>query len=212
MPRSPSLIRDMEIDIAVDLKGFTGDSPPGHPGVASGAGAGELSGLSRHHGRGLHRLHHRRPLSSFRRVTARSYGEKVVLPARQLRGQRSEAPDRGADADPRGGRAARNRFRVLLVQQQLQDHAGHLRHLDAAAARGRRQRAVAAGHRRCRRGQSAARGGGAGCVARPAGVRAARRRSRTIWRAIAWPICSSTRCRTTRTRRRATRCGPGCRW
>ena len=36
-------------------------------------------------------------------------------------------------------------------------------------------------------------------------------RSRIIWRATVWPTCSSIRCRTTPTRRRATRCGQVCR-
>ena len=53
------------------------------------------------------------------------------------------------------------RFRVLLVQQQLQDQSADLRRMDAAAARSGRERAVAAGDERGGEGQSAAGGGGA---------------------------------------------------
>ena len=45
--------------------------------------------------------------------------------ARLLPGQRpTGARDRRGDADARGGGPARDRVRVLLLQQQLQDHAG----------------------------------------------------------------------------------------
>ena len=81
------------------------------------------------------------------------------LPAGQLPGQRPQARDRRAHADARGGGTAGARLRVLLLQQQLQDHAARVRRLDAAAARGRRQRAVAAARTTRRRSPT--------CAARP---------------------------------------------
>jgi protein O-GlcNAc transferase len=46
--------RDLQIDIAVDLKGFTADSRPNIFAVARGACPGELSWLPRHNGSRVH--------------------------------------------------------------------------------------------------------------------------------------------------------------
>jgi predicted O-linked N-acetylglucosamine transferase (SPINDLY family) len=54
------LLREWEVDIAVDLKGFTRDSRTKHLPAAAGADSGQLSGLSEYDGRGFYRLHHRR--------------------------------------------------------------------------------------------------------------------------------------------------------
>ena len=51
------------------------------------------------------------------------YTEKVVRLPDTLPGQRSQARDRGAHAHARRARASRRGLRVLLLQQQLQDHA-----------------------------------------------------------------------------------------
>ena len=57
-----TLLRRMEIDIAVDLMGFTSGCRPGILALPAGARAGEFSRLSGNDGRVLCRLHRRRPL------------------------------------------------------------------------------------------------------------------------------------------------------
>ena len=56
-PDVAALLRQSEVDIAIDLMGFTMCCRPGNLCPASGNRSGELPGLSRHHGHGLHRLH-----------------------------------------------------------------------------------------------------------------------------------------------------------
>ena len=53
----------------------------------------------------------------------------------------------------RGERPSRHRLRVLLVQQQLEDHRARVRHLDAAPARHARQRALVDRRQRGRKPQ-----------------------------------------------------------
>ena len=80
------LMRELEIDIAVDLMGYTRNGRPGIFARRPGADSGELSRLSRHHGRGLYRLHRRRR----NRVAVRSAAilqRKNRAPARLLSGQ-----------------------------------------------------------------------------------------------------------------------------
>ena len=102
--------------------------------------------------------------------------------------------------------------RVLLLQPQLQDPARGLRRLDAPLAGGRRTASCGcskampprSGTCAARRPRTAWRRSGS-CSPRG-------RRSQRTLRAIVMRTSSSTRCRTTRTRRRATRCGRACRW
>ena len=75
-------------------------------------------------------------------------------------------------------RAAGGWVRLLLVQQQLQDHARSVRRLDASAAGGARQRVVAAGRPSAGQRQPATRGTSARHRARAAGVRPASRLGR----------------------------------
>ncbi len=85
------LARRLEIDIAVDLGGYTGDARPLHPGAACGSRAGELSRLPRHLGRGLHGLSARRP------------GHHTGGGARPLRGKdrlSAELPSQRLEAAP----------------------------------------------------------------------------------------------------------------
>ena len=86
-----------------------------------------------------------------------------------------------------------------------------VRRLDAAAARRARQRAVAARVNAPAEANLRARGERARRRSGAAGLRAAVRR-RAPRAATATPTCSSTRCPTTPTPPRATRCGRACRW
>ena len=79
--------------------------------------------------------------------------------------------------------------------------------LDAALACGRRQRAVAVGRQRECGTESARGSAGARDRAGSPGVRRTLAATRTIWRATDWPTYSSTRCPIMPTPRRATRCG-----
>ena len=208
--RSRGCCASSEIDIAVDLKGHTQAAADRHIRAAPGAGAGELSRLSGHDGRRLHRLHHRRPIvSPFDR--SRTIAEKIVHLPDSYQVNDRQRRDRRAHADARRGRPARAGLRVLLVQQQLQDHARGVRRLDAAAARGRGQRAVAAARQRSAPSGNLRRRRSSAASIRRGWCSPTARRRPSIWRAIGWPTCSSTRCPATRTPPRATRCGRACR-
>ena len=93
------------------------------------------------------------------------------LASRLLPGERHPAAHRRPRADAPGAGIAGAGLRVLLLQQHLQDHAGRVRRVDAAARPGRRQRAVAAPAHRARAAQSAPRGGAPRHRAGAAGVR-----------------------------------------
>ena len=83
----------------------------------------------------LHRLHHRRRDRDPGRATTRSTPRRSCsCPTRY---QVNDRKRRIAERTPTRarGRPARSGLRVLLLQQQLQDHAGRVRRLDAAAAR-----------------------------------------------------------------------------
>ena len=109
------------------------------------------------------------------------------------------------------GRVAGRRIRVLLVQQCVQDHAGRLRALDAPACTRSKEACCGCSKAMPRRRST--------CAARPPRTASrrsgscSRRRSRppTILRATGSRTCFSTRCRSTRTRRQAMRCGRACR-
>ena len=126
--------RSRKMDIAVDLKGFTKKARPGifalrpapiqvnYLGFPGTMGASYIDYL---------------------------IADRIVVPARRTGALFRELvylPDCYQCNDTKRSIAARtptraeaglpeNRFRLLLVQQQLQDHAGRLRRLDAAARR-----------------------------------------------------------------------------
>jgi predicted O-linked N-acetylglucosamine transferase (SPINDLY family) len=56
------LLRELEVDIAVDLMGYTNNSRPGNPDLSAGPDPGQLHRFCRHDGSRSHRLSHRRPL------------------------------------------------------------------------------------------------------------------------------------------------------
>ena len=106
----------------------------------------------------------------------------------------------------------RRGFVFCCFNQSYKIDPRDIRGLDAAPARGRRQRAVAEGQRPDRpRAIFVAKPSGSGIASErlifaPGG----RRASPTIWRGTAKPICSSTPCTTMPTPPRATRCGRAC--
>ena len=137
------LLRDLEVDIAIDLKGHTENKRPGILAYRFGAGSGELSRLCGNDGGRLHRLHHRRPDCAAVRPAAVLHRSHRP-PAGQLSGQRFEAGDRGASPVAPRRRPAGRRVSAVLLQQQLQDHACDLRCLDASSRQGLTRRPVAA--------------------------------------------------------------------
>ena len=105
-------------------------------------------------------------------------------------------------------------FRILRLQQQLQDHCR--RSSTSGCGCCSKSRAACCGCRgpmRTGREQSAARGRGARRRSRRDLCFApfVKETSRITWRAIAWPICSWIRCRSTPTPPPAMRSGPACR-
>ena len=79
------LLRDLEVDIAIDLKGYTQGARP-----EIFAYRGELSRLSQHHGSAVYRLHHRRQNRGPVRAPAVLRREDRAS-AGQLSGQRHKA-------------------------------------------------------------------------------------------------------------------------
>ena len=88
-------LRDMEVDIAVDLKGLTGRLASCNLCVAARAGPGELSRISRNHGRRLPSTTSSPTASSFRKATGRitarrwSISPTPMLPRIQNAGSRT---------------------------------------------------------------------------------------------------------------------------
>ena len=156
-------LREMEIDIAVDLMGFTGECRSaifahrpaplqvnylGFPGTM---GAPYIDYIVA-------------DATVIPEDHQRSYAEKIAyLPDCYLPSD-SDAPHREAPDSPRGG-PARTGVRLRVFQQQLQICGAHLRHLDAAAARHRRQRAVAAAEQCACHAQPRPRGASRGVAA-----------------------------------------------
>ena len=150
------LLRALEVDIAVDLMGFTQGCRPGilapHPaplqvgflGYPGTTGAAFIDYII------ADRVVVPEESCAF-------YSEKVVhLPDCCLpNGPRN---DRREDADPRRSGTSGTRLRVLLLQPARQDDAGCVRRLDAAAFQNRGQRPVASGRQCGGIGQSAQRG------------------------------------------------------
>ena len=118
------LSRELGIDIAIDLKGFTQDS---RPGVFAGlrSASDQLSWLSRNYGRRIHRLH-------YRRQDRHTGGQQVLLHgegrlfAAQLSGEQFEAADFRSRPHQAGTWTAGLWVCLLLLQQQLQDTARDL--------------------------------------------------------------------------------------
>ena len=129
------LIADMDVDIAVDLMGFTEHCRPGifafrpapvqvnYLGFPGTMGADYIDYI----------IADRFVLKDDHQ---RHFAEQVVyLPDCYLPNDARPADD-GAGSDAKPGRIARNRLCVLLLQSELQVHAGPVRHLDASPARG----------------------------------------------------------------------------
>ena len=186
--------------------------PPRNSCAAAGAVAGQLPGLPGHDGRRLARLPHRRRPSWCRRRPIAWYAERIVtLPDSyqandDTRGIASGHADARATKDcPASGFVFCSFNNSYKITPPVFDV--WMRLLDAGAG----QRALAARKAtRWRRPTCAARRPRAG--SRPSASCSRRAAtSPSIWPGIGSPICSSTRCPSTRTRRRATRCGRACR-
>ena len=172
-----TLLREMEIDIAVDLKGFTQDA---RPGILAHRPAPVQANYLGHPGTmGARYIDY---LIADRRIVPdgheRHYSEKIVcLPNSYQANDRKRhiaerTPTRADEGLPETG------LRVLLVQRQLQDHAGAVRCLDDASQGRRRKRAMAARRQSRCRAELEAGGGGARCVgatSRLCAAKAARR-------------------------------------
>ena len=208
-----ALLRELEIDIAVDLNGLHRAVRDRASSPSAGARSGQLSRLCRHARPGLLRLHHRGSVRDPRRAARRTTPRRSsICPirfmvndsrAQDLRSARRRAPRRGC---PR--RASCSAASTTTTRSRPTCSTSGC----GCCGAGRRQRAVAA-RAPTRRGRRI-------CGARPRARRRSRRgwclrrdarSTRITWRAIGSPTCSSTRCTTTPIRPRAMRCGPGCR-
>ena len=127
-----ALIADLGVDIAIDLKGHTSDARPGIFALRPGAGAGELSGLSRHHGRRFHGLYHCRSDGDAAGAAGFLYRKDLHLPDCYQANDASRADPRRPSRAEAG--LPEQAFCLLLLQQQLENHPAHVRYLDAAAA------------------------------------------------------------------------------
>ena len=135
-------MRRSEIDIAVDLMGFTKDNRLGV--LARRAAPIQVNYLGYPGTMGA-------PYMDYILADATVipedhdafYAERVVRLPGTYQINDNRRADQPAHADARRMRPAAKRFRVLLLQQPAKDHAGDFRYLDAAFARDRRQRALA---------------------------------------------------------------------
>ena len=144
------LMRELEIDIAVDLNGYTEGSRPAVLAQRPAPVQVNYLGFAGTLGQPCLGLHHRRSVRHSRRSTRRTMRRRSsICPIRSWR--TTPAGRSRPHADAGGGRAAGRRLGLLLLQQQLQDHARYIRRLDAAAQGDRGQRAVAVGGQ-CQRG------------------------------------------------------------
>ena len=137
-----ALMRRAEIDIAVDLMGFTKDNRLGV--LARRAAPIQVNYLGY-------------PGTTGSPCIDRISADTTVIPEdcdafsarergadpRNLSDQRQPACDQPTHAVAWRMRLAAKRFRVLLLQQPAEDHAGDFRYLDAAGAGDGRQRALA---------------------------------------------------------------------
>ena len=156
------LLRQWEIDIAVDLGGHTSGARPWVLAHRPAPIQAKYMGYPGTSGSDFHRLHHRRPPGGAGGPGAFLQREDR-RPARHAVGDRHPAHGWPAARPAPRRDCRRTRLCLLLLQPQLEDHAALVRHLDAAADTGGGQRAVAAG-RQCQhprksvQGQAAARG------------------------------------------------------
>ena len=128
-----ALIRDREIDIAIDLNGHIARGGSGNPGPSPRPDPGGYLGFPGTSGAAFIDYLIADDVVMPPEHEA-FYTEKIVRLPDSYQVNHSQAPDRRAHADPGRGRIAGARVRVLLLQQQLQDHAADVRHLDAPAA------------------------------------------------------------------------------
>ena len=135
------LMREMEVDIAVDRSGFTTGARPGI--FAMRAAPIQVSYLAYPGTMGADFIDYLiADETIIPREQQRSYAEKIVyLPDCY---QVNDAGRRIAERIPTRAEAglARARLCFLLVQQSLQDHAAALRCLDVAVAASRKKRVV----------------------------------------------------------------------
>ncbi len=167
-----SLARAREIDIAVDLKGF---SQNGRPGIfAQRAAPIQVSflGLPRHDGRPLFRLSRRRP-TLVPEADRQHYAEKIAYLPESYQVNDTQRIIADSPDCARGARTAGRGIRVLLLQQQLQDHARHVRSVDEDSAARPRKRALAAAGQRMGRSESEEGGAATRGGRRPVDLRAA---------------------------------------
>ena len=127
-------MREMEIDIAVDRNGFTTGARPGIFALRAAPIQVSYLAYPGTMGANYHRLRRRRRGRSFLASTRPGTPKRSSISRLAIRSTTPARKDRRAHADPGGIRAPRARIRVLLVQQQLQDHAADVRCLDVALA------------------------------------------------------------------------------
>ena len=170
--KSLQLLRRDEIDIAVDLDGYTADAAAGN--LALRPAPVQVNYLGFPGTMGAAYIDY---ILADRIVIPEDeqshYSEKIVyLPDTY---HANDATRRIADARPSRAEAGlpEDGFRLLLLQQQLQIHAGDVRRLDAAVAGGGGQRAVAAARTTRPRCAICARRRARGVIAPTARVRAA---------------------------------------
>ena len=210
-PRSGSM--QDKIDILIDLKGYTHRVPADDFGLPSGARAGQLSRLSRNHGRGFHRLHPGRPRLSFRKASRRSFREKLVSAAKHAIRSNDAGREMARRTLARRLRTAGREVWCFAASTTATSSRRHCSTSGCACCKvDSRQRACG-----CLRGQRAgqraicARRRGARRRSRPAGFRAGAFRPPSISGVIGTPTCSSTRCPAMPTPPPAMRCGQDCR-
>ena len=153
-----ALIRRLGVDIAVDLSGHTENARPGILRYRPAPMQVNYLGYRRDHGRGFHRLHHRRQDRAAVRPAAVLCGEDRS-PAGLLHGQRPTKRDIAADAvarrgGPAGQAASCSAASTTATRSRPQVFDVWMRLLDA----GRRQRAVAVSADSARLRQPAPRG------------------------------------------------------
>ena len=109
------LSRKLEVDIAVDLKGFTARQSRRHLCRARRPHPGQLPRLSRHHGRRVYGLSHRRPYADSRSRPSLLLGKDRLSPG-QLSGQRFPACHLRKALRARRRGTAGDGIRLLLFQ------------------------------------------------------------------------------------------------
>ena len=137
------LLRDLEVDIAIDLKGHTENKRLGI--LAHRPAPVQVSYLGYPGTMGTDFIDYivaDRIVLPFDQQPF--YSEAIVHLPDSYQVNDFEAGDRGASSVAPRRRPAGRRVRAVLLQQQLQDHACDLRCLDARSRQGRRRRFVAA--------------------------------------------------------------------